>query len=171
MNSAWIFLSVLAAERVVELVISRRNEVRMKMLGAREYGQTFTRVLITFHVLWFCSFVVEAMIRKASLLVPSAVLVFAFIFLQACRYWCILSLGQHWNTKVIVIPGEKLVHAGPYRFVKHPNYAVVLTELFVYPALFGCCATSLVFGFLNIFVLKKRIRQEEAALGAMASTF
>jgi methyltransferase len=65
----------------------------------------------------------------------------------------------------MVLPGSGLVRAGPYRFLKHPNYVVVVLEIFVYPALFGCWITALIFGFTNILVLTKRIRQEEAALG------
>ncbi|MGO9371537.1 MAG: isoprenylcysteine carboxylmethyltransferase family protein [Syntrophobacteraceae bacterium] len=103
--------------------------------------------------------------RDAKLLVSPASAVLVFLLCQAWRYWCILSLGRSWNTKIIAVPGAELVRAGPYLLFKHPNYAVVVLEIFIYPALFGCRITALILGFTNIFILRKRIRQEEAALG------
>jgi methyltransferase len=164
-SSAHIFLIILATERGLEQVIARRNETGIKKLGGEEYGAAFTRVLIGFHVCWFFSFGIEAAARDAKLLVSPASAVLVFLLCQAWRYWCILSLGRSWNTKIIAVPGAELVRAGPYLLFKHPNYAVVVLEIFIYPALFGCWITALILGFANIFVLKKRIRQEEAALG------
>ena len=163
-STAHLFLIVLAAERGLELIISRLNEIRIKKLGGREYGAAFTRVLIGFHACWFFSFGLEATAKGAKPLCSPALLIAVFLLFQVWRYWCILSLGRFWNTRIIVLPGADLVRAGPYRFFKHPNYAVVVLEVFVYPALFGCWATALLFGFSNIPVLRKRIRQEEAAL-------
>jgi methyltransferase len=164
-SSAHIFLIVLAAERSVELVISKLNETHIKKLGGKEYGAAFTKLLIGFHVCWFLSFSVEAAARGANLLCSPASLILVFLSFQVWRYWCIFSLGRFWNTRIIVLPGAGLVRSGPYRFLKHPNYVVVLLEIFVYPALFGCWATALIFGFSNLLLLKKRIRQEETALG------
>jgi len=163
-SNAHLFLAVLAAERGVELIISRLNEIYVKKLGGREYGAAFTKVLIGFHVCWFLSFGLEAAAKGAKLLCSPASLVAVFLLFQVWRYWCILSLGRFWNTRIIVVPGADRVRAGPYRFFKHPNYAVVVLEIFAYPAFFGCWATAFVFGLSNIQVLRKRIRQEEAAL-------
>jgi len=164
-SSAHVFLIILAAERGVELVISRRNEIHIKKLGGKEYGAAFTTLLVGFHVCWFFSFGMEAAARGANLLCSPKALILVFLLFQAWHYWCVLSLGRFWNTRIMVLPGSGLVRAGPYRFLKHPNYVVVVLEIFVYPALFGCWITALIFGFTNILVLTKRIRQEEAALG------
>ena len=164
-NSVYVFLIILAAERGVELVISKLNEIRLRKLGGKEYGAAYTRLLIGFHVCWFFSFGIEAAARGAKLRCSPASLILVFVLFQVWRYWCILSLGRFWNTRIIVLPGSELVRAGPYRFLKHPNYVVVVLEIFVYPALFGCWITALIFGFSNILVLTKRIRQEETALG------
>ena len=163
-SSAHVFLVILAAERGVELVISRRNEIHIKKLGGKQYGAAFTRLLVGFHVCWFFSFGMEAAARAANLLCSPKSLILVFLLFQVWRYWCILSLGRFWNIKIIALPGAELVRAGPYRFLKHPIYVVVLLEIFVYPAFFGCWTTALIFGFSNILVLKKRIRQEETAL-------
>ncbi len=163
-SPAHALLIVLAAERGVELVISRRNEIHIKKLGGKQYGAAFTRLLVGFHVCWFFSFGMEAAARGANLLCSPKTLILVFLLFQVWHYWCILSLGRFWNIKIIALPGAELVRAGPYRFLKHPIYVVVLLEIFVYPALFGCWTTALIFGFSNILVLKKRIRQEETAL-------
>ncbi|MGA2026534.1 MAG: isoprenylcysteine carboxylmethyltransferase family protein [Syntrophobacteraceae bacterium] len=159
------FLIILAAERAVELVISRRNEMHLKKLGGKESGAAFTRLLVGFHVCWFFSFGMEAAARGANLLCSPKLLILVFLLFRVWHYWCVLSLGRFWNIKIIAIPGAELVRAGPYRFLKHPIYIGVLLETFVYPALFGCWVTALIFGFSNILVLKKRIRQEETAWG------
>ncbi len=165
-----LFLVVLAAERGIELVVSRRNEIHIKRLGGEEYGAAFTRLLTGFHGCWFLSFGIEAAARGAKLLISPASLIMAFLLFQTLRYWCIFSLGRFWNIKVITLPGAEPVRTGPYRFMKHPNYAVVLLEIFFYPSFFGCWTTALIFGFLNILVLRKRIRQEEAALFISSAT-
>ncbi len=162
---AYLFLIAIVAERVTHQVIARRNEIHVRKLGGEESGAAFTRVLVGFHACWFASFAVEAAARGAQLLCSPALFIAVFLLCQAWRYWCILSLGRFWNTRIIVLPGAELVRTGPYRFFKHPNYAVVLIEIFVYPALFGCWITALLFGISNIFILRKRIRQEETALG------
>ncbi len=162
---AHLFLAVIVVERGIHQLIASRNEVQIKKLGGKEFGAGFTRVLIGFHVCWFISFGIEAAVRDAKLLCSPALLIVVFLLFQAWRYWCIHSLGQQWNTRIIALPGAELVRAGPYRFCKHPNYGVVLLEIFLYPALFGCWITALTFGLLNILVLRKRIRQEETALG------
>ncbi len=164
-NPAYIFLAVLAAERGLELSIARKNEGVLKRLGGREYGASFTRLLIAFHVSWFVSFALEATLRGGRPVFSPVLPIVAFMLLQAGRYWCISSLGRFWNTRIIVLESATPLSTGPYRLLRHPNYLIVMLEIFIYPALFGCWITSLFFGSLNLAVLKKRIRQEELALG------
>ncbi len=164
---AHLFLLVLAAERLIELIIARQNENRVKAMGGKEFDAQFTKLLVSFHVLWFLSFAAEGYISSKGF-VAAAPLIFLFLALfQAWRYWCIVSLEGFWNTKVIVLPGADLKRRGPYRFISHPNYIVVLLELYLYPALFGCFITSAIFGTLNIFILKRRIDAENSALALM----
>src|SRR2546430_5523219 len=85
---------------------------------------------------------------------------------QALRYWAVASLGDRWNVRVIVVPGEPPVQRGPYRFMRHPNYAAVVLEILAVPLIHGCWLTAAVFSALHALVLRVRIRAEEAALGA-----
>jgi methyltransferase len=164
---AHLFLLFLAAERGLELVIARRNEQRVKALGGREFDVSFTRLLISFHVLWFASFALEAFAGHPTGHAPPVLIGLAFLLFQSWRYWCITSLEGFWNTKVIVLPGAERKRKGPYRWIRHPNYIVVLLELFLYPAFFGCWVTALLFGTANIFVLRRRIQRENLALELM----
>jgi methyltransferase len=83
--------------------------------------------------------------------------------LQVARYWTIASLGRYWTTRVIVVPGAPAVRRGPYRFMRHPNYAVVAGEIAVLPLVFGAWRIALVFSVLNAAILAHRIRVEDAA--------
>ena len=86
--------------------------------------------------------------------------------LQAARLWVIASLGRRWTTRVIVLPGAPLVRSGPYRHLRHPNYAVVAGEIAVLPLAFGALAIAILFSLGNLGLTLRRIRIEEAALAA-----
>jgi methyltransferase len=83
----------------------------------------------------------------------------------ALRYWAIAALGDRWCTRVIVPPGEPLVAAGPYRFLRHPNYLAVAVEVPALALVHTAWLTAIVFGALNLLLLRLRIRVEDAALG------
>lgn len=96
---------------------------------------------------------------------PNLPLLAVCAVLQAGRLWVILSLGDRWTTKIIVVPGEPLVTAGPYRFLRHPNYAIVMAEIVVWPLMFGQPLFAAIFALINGAILLVRIRAEERALG------
>jgi methyltransferase len=91
-----------------------------------------------------------------------------FLLVQPLRYWAIFSLGERWNTKILVVPGVKLVRSGPYRYLNHPNYVVVVLEILAFPLIFGARVTALVFTALNAVLLFVRIREENRALAELA---
>jgi methyltransferase len=84
---------------------------------------------------------------------------------QALRYWCAVTLGENWNTRIIVWPARELVITGPYRFIRHPNYLAVMVEIASVPLIHGCWLTAMVFSVGNAWLLRSRIRAEETALG------
>jgi len=92
-----------------------------------------------------------------------------FVALQIARFWLLLTLGHRWTIRIIVVPGERLVARGPYRFLRHPNYAVVTGEIAAVPLALGLPIYALVFSLLNAAVLAIRIAAENAALGVLAS--
>ena len=86
--------------------------------------------------------------------------------LQALRVWVISTLGGRWTTRIIVLPDAPRIRTGPFRFLSHPNYAVVSGEIAVLPLAFGLPLFAAVFFVLNLVVLTIRIRAESRALGA-----
>lgn len=165
-NKLWhcLFIGILVMERCFEIVVARRHEAWMRSLGGIEYGGGFSKALFFFHGMWFLAFGFEIFHRDAAPILSPHLSLFLLLFLQISRYWCIYSLGKFWNSKILVLPGASIVRRGPYRWLKHPNYLVVLIEIPLYPALFGCWLTSSAFGLMNALILSIRIRQEEEAL-------
>ena len=87
-----------------------------------------------------------------------------FALLEVGRVWVLRTLGPRWTTRIIIVPGEQLVTRGPYRFVNHPNYLIVIGEIAVLPLVFGLAEVALLFTVLNAILLTIRIRAEEKAL-------
>lgn len=151
-------------QRIVELIIAKRNERHMKQLGAYEVGAFHYPFMILLHASFFISLIAEFMLFQRSLSPYFIYLFFIFLLVQALRIWCLISLGMFWNTKIIVLPGAKIVKTGPYAFFKHPNYIVVCCEIVLLPMMFQAYITALLFTALNFIILSIRIPLEEKAL-------
>jgi methyltransferase len=161
----------LACERVFELWLSARNASRQLARGAQEFGQGHYRVMAVFHLLFLVSCLAEMLILHPRPLLGLTIVSLAGAGgAQALRYWAVSTLGEHWNTRVIVRPGDSPVTAGPYRFVRHPNYVAVALELVAVPLVHDCWRTALVFSLGNFALLAVRIPIEERALGVTYAT-
>lgn len=168
--SALLILAVVlvAGQRLFELRLSRRNEKRLRARGAIERGRGHYPFMVAVHVLWLVSTLVEGLLRGPALPVYWPVPLALFLLVQPLRYWAVFSLGDNWNTKVLVVPGAKPVRSGPYRYLDHPNYVVVVVEILTFPLIFGAWLTALVFTVLNASVLRVRIKEENRALRELA---
>jgi methyltransferase len=156
-------LALVAAERVLELWLSRRNAARAFTRGAIELGREHFVWMRALHVAFLASCAVEPILFERSACLAAPMLGLA-LCAQALRYWAIATLGERWNVRVIVVPGEPVVTEGPYRWLRHPNYAAVVVELFALPLVHGAWLTALTFSALNAWLLRVRIRVEERAL-------
>ncbi|MCM3566852.1 isoprenylcysteine carboxyl methyltransferase family protein [Neobacillus mesonae] len=161
------FMAYLIIIRLIELMMAKKNENWMKQRGAVEFGTSHYPYMIMMHVLFFVSMILEKVFLNRELSPVWASILIIFITTQFMRGWVILSLGRYWNTKIIVIPNEKVIMKGPYRFIKHPNYAVVSLEFVLVPLLFNDYITACIFTVLNIFMLRVRIKAEEKALQSL----
>lgn len=160
----FIFIFVMIIQRLLELVIARRNEKWMKEQGAIEFGIKHYQFIVLMHSLFFVVLIFEKISFSRELLPLWQVFAAVFVCTQLIRVWAISSLGPYWNTKIIVLPNVEVVRTGPYRFIKHPNYLVVSIEILVVPLLFGAYVTACLFTILNILMLSIRIPAEERAL-------
>jgi methyltransferase len=156
-------LACLAAERLHELRRARKNAARALARGGVERGSGHYPAMVALHTLFLPSCAIESYFRPFRIAVAAPALVGA-LAAQALRYWAISTLGDRWNTRIIVIPGEPLVTRGPYRYLRHPNYVAVALELACVPLVHGGWVTALAFSAANALVLRTRIRAEEAAL-------
>ena len=170
MNVVMLIVGVMlvGVQRLLELSYSRRNERRLRARGAVERGAGHYPVIVVMHTLWLVSTLVEGLLRGPEPPAWWPVPLAAFLLVQPLRYWAIFSLGENWNTRVLVVPGGKLVRSGPYQYFPHPNYVVVAVEILTFPLIFGAWITAIVFSLLNGALLYVRIKTENRALRELA---
>jgi methyltransferase len=164
-----VLLGATAAERIVELVLSARHARAAFARGGVEYGRAHFPALVALHVGLLLACAAEVVLGGRPFLPWLGWPMLALVLLsQALRYWCIVTLGQQWNTRVIVVPGAGRVSGGPYRFLPHPNYVAVVVEGFALPLVHTAWITALVFTVVNaVLLVGVRIPVEERALKAL----
>lgn len=159
MIGAVCLLGFVTAERLTELPLARRNTNFLLQRGAREVGSSHYPAIVALHTVWLGGLWLLAWDRPIEIvwLVP-------FAAVQVLRFWVLATLGERWTTRIVILPGEPLVKSGPYRFLNHPNYAVVVAEIGLLPLIFGLPWFALLFSILNGIVLSIRISAEDTAL-------
>lgn len=166
MTELWphiFILGFVTAQRLIELPIAGANTARLLTAGGREVAPGHYPLIVTLHTTWLISLWWFALGRPIDLK-----LLMLFGFIELARIWVLRTLGNRWTTRIIIVPGEQLVARGPYRFVDHPNYLVVIAELLILPLVFGLWQMALVFSVLNAVILTVRIRAENRALAKNA---
>ena len=154
-------LAFLTVQRLAELWWAKRNEARLRAAGGIEYGRSHLWLIIAFHAAWLAGLWLLAYDHPVDM-----VFLGLFVVLQVLRFWVLWTLGRRWTIRIIAVPGERLVAQGPYRLLRHPNYAVVSGEIAVVPLALGLPLYALIFTILNAVVLAVRIPAENAALAA-----
>ncbi len=158
----WTIFTILALvtlQRLVELYIARRNTKRLLDNGGIEVSSGHYPLIVLFHAAWLGG--LWYLVWNETVSWPWAI---AYLVLQAARGWIIAALGSRWTTRIIVVPGETLSVAGPYKYFRHPNYMIVAAEIFILPLVFSMWWYAIIFGVLNLALLYWRIREEERAL-------
>ena len=161
MSLASIILALVTLQRLGELVLARRNTRALLARGAIEIGARHYPLIVAVHAAWLIALWIFGLDQQVDLLA-----LLPFGLLQGARVWILATLGERWTTRIIVLPGEKLVATGPYRYLSHPNYAVVAGEIAVLPLALHLPVVAVVFTILNAVVLTIRIRAETRALAA-----
>jgi methyltransferase len=158
---AALLLALVTLERLAELWLARRNTQALMAGGAVEYAPAHYPLIVALHTVWLAGLWMLAWSHPVN----TAWLV-VFLLLQVLRVWVLATLGPRWTTRIIVQPGVALVARGPYRWLSHPNYVVVVGEIAVLPLCLGLPWYALAFSVANAAVLTIRIRAENAALAA-----
>ena len=142
---------------------SRRNDRWLRSEGAVEPGGDVYRLMQVAYPGSFLVMILEGWVRSSP---GPWTLAGATIFAagKVLKYWAIATLGPRWTFRVLVPPGAPRVAHGPYRWLRHPNYAGVACELagiaLVAPAPATGVLSIAIFGSLML----ARIRVEERAL-------
>ena len=164
---------VTGVERLIELVISKRNAAHSFTRGGVEHGKGHFPFMVVLHTGLLLACIAEVVLLDRPFIgaLGWPMLVIALLC-QAGRYWVIASLGRQWNTRVIVVPGAERVRRGPYRFawLRHPTYWIVAIEGIALPLVHSAYLTALLFTVLNaVLLLAFRIPAENRALAALRS--
>jgi len=164
-----LLVAAVAVERLAELVVARRNLAWSRAQGGVEFGASHYPVMVVLHTGLLVGALVEVIGLHRPFLPALGWPMFAIVVAaQGLRWWCITTLGQQWNTRVVVIPGAQRIDGGPYRFFSHPNYVAVIAEGIALPLVHTGWITALVFTVLNAALLTVRIRTENAALASLS---
>jgi methyltransferase len=152
-------LALVTLQRIGELVLARHNTARLRSQGAVEVGASHYPLVVALHAAWLAGLWLLAWDEP-----PNVSLLAVFGVLQILRLWVLASLGPRWTTRILILPGVPLVREGPYRYLRHPNYAVVAAEIAILPLAFGLVWYALAFSALNAAILVVRIKAEDEAL-------
>lgn len=159
MTLAALLLGFVTLSRLGELWLARKNTRALLARGAVEVAPGHYPAIVAMHAVWLGSLWFFGVDQTVS-----AFWLALFLCLQAGRVWVLATLGGRWTTRIIVVPGERLVARGPFRYVNHPNYMVVIGEIAVLPLCLGLPWLAAVFTVLNGAILTVRIRAENAGL-------
>ena len=155
-----LILLFVAVQRVLELIYANKNTRLLLKQGGIEYGAKHYPLFLILHSCWLLSiFLLVAPNSKTNYF-----LLLIFFITQLGRLWVIISLGKFWTTRIITTPDQPLVHSGPYRWLKHPNYLIVSVEIAILPLTFGSWTIAIFFTIANALLLLWRIRVENLAL-------
>ncbi|OWO93880.1 hypothetical protein B5E41_16765 [Rhizobium esperanzae] len=152
-------LTFVTLQRLSELVLARRNTAALRARGAREVAPEHYPMMVALHAAWIIGLWLLAPGRPVE---PFWLAI--FMGLQALRLWVLATLKDRWTTRIVILPGVPLVSSGPYRFLRHPNYVVVVGEIAILPLTFGLPVYAIVFSLFNAAILHVRVKAENAAL-------
>ena len=166
MSLTLCILSAVALQRLAELLYSNRNTKKLLTEGGKEVGQSHYPIMIAIHTGWLFTITAFAVLADThsvdDLIIWPLIGVYGLV--QVGRFWVLYSLGRYWSTKVIDLPEAPLIRKGPYRWIKHPNYLIVVLEVALLPMALQMWGTALVFSILNAGILAWRIQVENRAL-------
>jgi methyltransferase len=168
MTTAYLaLLALVGLGRLVELRISRRNQQQLQKKGVRKIAEPHFRWMVFVHAGVLAGAATEV-ISLHRPLIPALAIAMAVLFAlaNALRWWVIRTLAGHWNVEVMASSRVGVVTAGPYRWVRHPNYVAVVMELFALPMMHTAWITALAGTLANLEILRRRLRVEDGVLMA-----
>lgn len=157
-----LFISFIILLRIGELILSQRNEIWLLQNGAIEYGHKHYPYIVSLHILFIVSLIIEYSTKQTTFF--SLFFLVLYLLILLFKAWIILSLGKFWNTKIYHITDFPLIKKGVYKYLKHPNYLVVISEIAIIPLVFHLYYTAIAFTVLNAIMLSVRVKEENKVL-------
>jgi len=168
--SVILFIGLLLAVallRLVELRISKRHQKEMAARGAARIDEPKFRWMVLLHTAVLLGAALEVvLLRRPFVLWLAAPMLAVFLVANAVRWWVIHSLGEHWNVQVVDSTRLGVVTSGPFRYVRHPNYAAVFAEMLALPLIHAAWFTAVAGAIAHAGVLAQRLSTEERVLFA-----
>src|ERR1700733_13870999 len=162
-----ILLLLVGALRILELRISRRHQRDLVARGAAKVDEPRFRWMVMLHTAVLIGSAVEVVFLKRPFIPTLAAVMFViFLAANAVRWWVIRTLGDHWNVQVMDSTRLGVVTNGPFRFVRHPNYAAVFAEMLALPLIHTAWITAIAGTLAHAAVLSQRLSTEERVLFA-----
>jgi len=162
-----VLLTAVGALRLLELRISRRHQRELVARGAAKVEEPRFRWMVLLHTAVLLGAALEVILLKRPFIPALAAATFAiFLAANAVRWWVIRTLGNHWNVQVMDSTRLGVVTSGPFRFVRHPNYAAVFAEMLALPLIHTAWITALAGSLAHMAVLTQRLSTEERVLFA-----
>ncbi len=162
MTALYWTLLLVALQRLLELAWAGRNTARLRRLGAIEVDSGGYPFFVLLHAGWLICLALSVPPQAQ----PCWSLLAVFVLLQLGRLWVILSLGGWWTTRILTLSSAPLVKTGPFRWLRHPNYILVVGEFAVLPIAFGAVLVAVSFSALNLMLILRRVHLENRALAA-----
>lgn len=161
----WAIVAFVALQRAAEVALNRRNQRRLIEQGARLVEEDVYPWLVAIHAAWFLGLLLEGLWAPwAGTWAGTWPLLGLYLLAEILRGWTMVTLGERWTTRVIVLPGAEVIREGPFRWMDHPIYRAVTIELVALPLAFSLPATAVLVGVANALALRRRIRIEEQSL-------
>lgn len=159
-----ILLIVIFFPMLVEARRAAANERAQRRRGGVEApGDVYAIMRVAYPVV-FVAMIAEGLWRAT----PPTGLFFVglsvFAATKALKWWAIVTLGEFWTFRVIVVPGATLVASGPYAYLRHPNYVAVVGELVAVWLMANARVTGPIATVAFGLLILKRISVEERAL-------
>ena len=159
------FLLFNLLEMFFESWISTRNSRELIKKGAIEVAPRLLPIMIVIYALMYIGSWLEFLWIPRTISTAWVVgFVSLFCAAKALKLWAVRSLGSFWTMRVLILRDSQVVTKGPYRWIRHPNYAAVLSEIAATPLIGKCYFTFAAVMILFSIVLALRIRKEETAL-------
>lgn len=166
----YLLLALLIVQRLNEVSLGNTHWELNKDKAISPLNKAEKMQMMILHTLWFLSCGVEFYLHgKVAGPIAFSFGILLLIGCQYVRYLSMKSLGEYWTHLPVAFHNQKITTDGLYRFIRHPNYLIVIIELLLVPLLGHCYFTAIAFTILNMIFITRRIKIEEQALSQISS--